>query len=135
VPFAVDCASRIPALINGRLASHSTSGTALLGGRRIPNSTRSIVSFRQACDWDKYLTPVTLLGLTQKESAKWIGVDACTLARLEWGEREPAGTFAASVKRFLAAAEPHGSQSQPGLHSCHDPPSEGILTSRLVYLL
>jgi ribosome-binding protein aMBF1 (putative translation factor) len=45
----------------------------------------------------------TTLGLTQKESAKRIGVDAGTLARWEPGEREPTGGFLAVVERFLNA--------------------------------
>jgi site-specific DNA recombinase len=47
----------------------------------------------------------TSLGLTQKESAKRIGVDPTTLARWERGEREPTGRFTARAERFLATAE------------------------------
>jgi len=43
----------------------------------------------------------TSLGLSQKESAGRIGVDASTLAKWERGEREPAGVFLGRVKRFL----------------------------------
>jgi DNA-binding XRE family transcriptional regulator len=52
------------------------------------------------------------LGLTQKESAKRIGVDPSTLARWERGEREPAGEVAAGVMRFLAKAE--AAKHEPG---------------------
>jgi transcriptional regulator with XRE-family HTH domain len=54
---------------------------------------------------DRLVQARTAMGLTQKQAAKRIGVDASTLARWERAEREPAGTFAASAKRFLAAAE------------------------------
>jgi transcriptional regulator with XRE-family HTH domain len=47
----------------------------------------------------------TALGLSQKESARQLGVDAGTLARWERGEREPSGAFALRVQRFVAAAE------------------------------
>jgi len=43
-----------------------------------------------------------VLGLTQKDSAKRIGVDPSTLARWERGEREPTGAYAALATRFLA---------------------------------
>jgi ribosome-binding protein aMBF1 (putative translation factor) len=42
------------------------------------------------------------LGLTQNAAAARIGVDACTLARWERGEREPEGLFLTLVTRFLA---------------------------------
>jgi site-specific DNA recombinase len=45
------------------------------------------------------------LGITQKESARQIGVDPCTLARWERGDREPTGKFAAQALRFVTAAE------------------------------
>jgi DNA-binding XRE family transcriptional regulator len=45
----------------------------------------------------------TALGLSQKEAAHQMGVDPCTLARRERGEREPAGAFAAHASRFLTA--------------------------------
>jgi transcriptional regulator with XRE-family HTH domain len=54
---------------------------------------------------DRLVQCRTALGLTQSESAKRIGVDACTLARWERGEREPAGAFAARALQFLTAAE------------------------------
>ena len=47
----------------------------------------------------------TSLGLSQKESARQIGVDPATLARWERGEREPAGAFQARVKRFVLHGE------------------------------
>jgi len=47
----------------------------------------------------------TILGLSQKESAKRLGVDPGTLARWERGEREPTGKFAARVSHFLSAKE------------------------------
>jgi ribosome-binding protein aMBF1 (putative translation factor) len=43
----------------------------------------------------------TALGITQKESARMMGVDPCTLARWERGEREPTGVFATRAERFL----------------------------------
>jgi transcriptional regulator with XRE-family HTH domain len=47
----------------------------------------------------------TALGLSQKESAKRMGVDQSTLARWERGERDPAGAFLARVTRFVNQAE------------------------------
>jgi transcriptional regulator with XRE-family HTH domain len=47
----------------------------------------------------------TVLGLSQKLSAQQMGVDQCTLARWERGEREPAGGFASRALRFVAAVE------------------------------
>ena len=47
----------------------------------------------------------TTLGLSQEEAARRLGVDPSTLARWERGEREPTGTLAATVERFLATAE------------------------------
>jgi transcriptional regulator with XRE-family HTH domain len=44
----------------------------------------------------------TILGLSQKESARQLGVDPCTLARWERGEREPTGRFLSRVKGVLA---------------------------------
>jgi transcriptional regulator with XRE-family HTH domain len=41
------------------------------------------------------------LGLSQKEAARRIGVDASTLARWERGEREPLGALRARVDMFL----------------------------------
>ena len=41
------------------------------------------------------------LGMTQEEAAKRLGVDPNTLARWEWGEREPTGMFLGRVKHFL----------------------------------
>jgi len=47
----------------------------------------------------------TALGLSQKESARQLGVDASTLARWERGERKPTGGFAVRAQRFVSAAE------------------------------
>ncbi len=47
----------------------------------------------------------TALGLSQKESAKQIGVDASTLARWERGEREPTGRFAARALGLVTRTE------------------------------
>jgi site-specific DNA recombinase len=47
----------------------------------------------------------TARGLSQRESAEEIGVDTCTLARWERGEREPAGALAVQAMRFIAAVE------------------------------
>ncbi len=52
----------------------------------------------------------TALGLTQKQAAQQIGVDASTLARWERGEREPTGLFLAKVTRFLGVVEKSWSQ-------------------------
>jgi transcriptional regulator with XRE-family HTH domain len=54
---------------------------------------------------DRLVQCRTVLGLTQKESAKRIGVDPSTLARWERGEREPTGAFTARVLLFLAGVE------------------------------
>ena len=51
---------------------------------------------------EKLVRHRTSLGLTQKESAARIGVDQCTLARWERGEREPGGTFDLRVDKYLA---------------------------------
>ena len=48
----------------------------------------------------------TALGLSQKEAADRMGVDPCTLARWERGEREPSGAFAARASRFLDGTKP-----------------------------
>jgi transcriptional regulator with XRE-family HTH domain len=45
------------------------------------------------------------LGLSQKEAARAIRVDPCTLARWERGEREPTGTLLSRVVRFLTGGE------------------------------
>jgi transcriptional regulator with XRE-family HTH domain len=45
------------------------------------------------------------VGLSQKEAARRIGVDQCTLARWERGEREPVGRFAVAAERFLTATK------------------------------
>lgn len=54
---------------------------------------------------DRLVQCRTLLGLSQKESAKRMGVDASTLARWERAERDPTGRLLARVLRFLAANE------------------------------
>jgi transcriptional regulator with XRE-family HTH domain len=41
------------------------------------------------------------MGLSQKDAAARMGVEQCTLARWERGEREPTGAFAVTAKRFL----------------------------------
>ena len=43
----------------------------------------------------------TTLGMTQKKTARGLGVDQGTLARWEQGKREPQGAFLGRVKRFL----------------------------------
>lgn len=60
---------------------------------------------------DRLVQARAALGLTQKEAAARIGVDQCTLARWERGEREPTDGFAARVSRFLTVAE--GQSSPP----------------------
>ena len=52
----------------------------------------------------------TSLGLTQKESAKGLGIDPATLARWERGEREPTGGFLRRVKGFLQGREATGAR-------------------------
>lgn len=47
----------------------------------------------------------TTLGMSRKEAAAEIGVDAGTLARWERGEREPAGEFLRGVERFFRDEE------------------------------
>jgi transcriptional regulator with XRE-family HTH domain len=54
---------------------------------------------------DRLVQGRTAQGLSQKESAHRIGVDPCTLARWERGEREPGGVFAARALRFVTTAE------------------------------
>jgi transcriptional regulator with XRE-family HTH domain len=49
--------------------------------------------------WTDRLVHVrTALGLSQRDAAARIGVDPCTLARWERGEREPNGAFATAAK-------------------------------------
>jgi transcriptional regulator with XRE-family HTH domain len=57
---------------------------------------------------DRLVHGRTAMGLTQKQAAVRIGVDPCTLARWERGEREPCGAFAVSATRFLARAGAKG---------------------------
>ena len=52
---------------------------------------------------ERLLRRRTALGLSQKEAAGRIGVDAGTLAKYERGERKPEGEFAARVEGFLGA--------------------------------
>ena len=54
---------------------------------------------------DRLVQGRIILGLSQKESAKRMGVDASTLARWERGEREPRGKLAARVSLFLSTKE------------------------------
>jgi site-specific DNA recombinase len=54
---------------------------------------------------DRLVKGRTALGLSQKESAKRIGVDPSTLARWERGEREPTGLFKQRALAFLAVPE------------------------------
>jgi transcriptional regulator with XRE-family HTH domain len=62
--------------------------------------------FPSANGWAERLVQCrTVLGLTQKESAVRIGVDPCTLARWERGEREPSGKFALRAEQFVSAVE------------------------------
>jgi transcriptional regulator with XRE-family HTH domain len=48
---------------------------------------------------EKLIRQRTSLGLSQKESAKRLGVDASTLAKWEQGKREPQGTFRAAAPK------------------------------------
>jgi transcriptional regulator with XRE-family HTH domain len=76
--------------------SHMPAIIRFLGYNPLPPSTV----------WaDRLVQARTALGLTQKEAAARIGVDQCTLARWERGEREPTGVFAAQALRLLATAE------------------------------
>jgi transcriptional regulator with XRE-family HTH domain len=60
----------------------------------------------QGTGWAERLVQCrTALGITQKEAAERIGVDASTLARWERNEREPAGSYTSRVMRFLGTAE------------------------------
>ena len=47
----------------------------------------------------------TILGLSQKGAAKYMGVDPGTLARWERGERQPTGRFLSRVEEFLKTVE------------------------------
>jgi site-specific DNA recombinase len=46
-----------------------------------------------------------ILGLTQKQAARQMGVVQCTLARWERGERQPGGEYALRARRFLSSTE------------------------------
>jgi len=60
----------------------------------------------EASGWgERLVRQRTNLGLSQKEAAKRLGVDAGTLARWERGDREPTGVFLGRVKRFLSDEE------------------------------
>lgn len=59
---------------------------------------------------DRLVRARVSVGLTQKEAANRIGVEQCTLARWERGEREPAGAFEAQAHRFLTIAEGKSSE-------------------------
>lgn len=57
-------------------------------------------------DWSERLVQCrTALGITQKEAARRMGVDASTLARWERGEREPSGDFEIRARKFIGAVE------------------------------
>jgi transcriptional regulator with XRE-family HTH domain len=47
----------------------------------------------------------TALGLSQKEAARRVGVDQCTLARWERGDREPIGKLEVRALRFVLPIE------------------------------
>jgi transcriptional regulator with XRE-family HTH domain len=60
----------------------------------------------EASGWaDRLVRCRTVLGVSQAEAAHRIGVDQCTLARWERGEREPTGEFETRASRFLNSAE------------------------------
>ena len=66
-----------------------------------------------ASGWSERLVHCrTMLGLSQKESAKSMGVDQSTLARWERGEREPTGTLLTRVVQFLDEAETAGNATE-----------------------
>ena len=54
----------------------------------------------------------TSMGLSQKESARQVGVDQGTLARWERGEREPAGSFLSRVERIVPGGQPQPSDAR-----------------------
>ena len=55
-------------------------------------------------EWaDRLVLGRKAIGLSQRESAKRIGVDMSTLAKWERGEREPTGAFAERAEAFLAS--------------------------------
>ena len=59
-----------------------------------------------AKNWaDRLVRGRTVLGLSQKELARRLGVDQSTLAGWERGERDPTGRCAARAKRLLIGAE------------------------------
>lgn len=56
----------------------------------------------------------TALGIAQKQAAQQLGIDPCTLARWERGEREPEGAFLIRVRRFLEQGETSHPEIAPG---------------------
>ena len=54
---------------------------------------------------DRLVRQRTTLGLSQKESARRIGVDSSTLAKWERGDREPKGRLLIRAERFLQDGE------------------------------
>jgi site-specific DNA recombinase len=55
----------------------------------------------------------TILGLSQKDAARKIGVDQATLAKWERGDREPKGQFAMLAERFLEGTQASGVAQVP----------------------
>ncbi len=62
---------------------------------------------------DRLVQSRTALGISQKEAAQQLGVDPCTLARWERGERAPTGAFLSRVRRFLDQGETSSPESRP----------------------
>lgn len=54
---------------------------------------------------DRLVQCRTILGLSQQQAAQRIGVDLCTLARWERGEREPTRALATQALNFVATLE------------------------------
>ena len=50
---------------------------------------------------DRLVRHRTTMGLSKKNAARRLGVDPCTLANWDRGERIPTGAFGARVERFL----------------------------------
>ena len=62
--------------------------------------------FPRATGWaDRLVQCRTILGLSQQQAAQRIGVDQCTLARWERGEREPTRALATQALDFVATLE------------------------------
>jgi transcriptional regulator with XRE-family HTH domain len=55
---------------------------------------------------DRLLRCRKVLGISQFEAARRMGVDQCTLARWERGEREPNGKYARRAAILLKTVEP-----------------------------